>query len=367
MPEGANLIVWRTKEKTFTESLPEIMPVIAEKALCLLMQREMEAEREMNSMIMNNSRSMLSIINRNYVYEKVNARFCDTHATDNVSVEGQPLTELWGEENFMTNIKPRIDRCLKGETVRYEATFATRGGGSRSYDIVFRPFYSLGNEVDHILAESFDITEFRDTESALREIETEFRKLETNLPVGYVRCNTEGAVLHLNKACHNIFDLPSPPPSGLNIKDLYSDGGLFFLHLKQLEDSHVKLLGITRFRSLTGKELSCRLTGFLTDSGDGRYFDLAIEDITREIYLERRLLQAHRLETVGALAGGIAHDFNNILTTIYGYAELSMEDTGDNPLLHDNLARIISAVARARSLTGQILTFSRQIEQEKVR
>ncbi len=38
---------------------------------------------------------------------------------------------------------------------------------------------------------------------------------------------------------------------------------------------------------------------------------------------QKRLQQAHKMESIGTLAGGIAHDFNNILSGIFGYAQLA--------------------------------------------
>ncbi len=80
--------------------------------------------------------------------------------------------------------------------------------------------------------------------------------------------------------------------------------------------------------------------------------------------LERQLLQAQKLEAIGALAGGIAHDFNNILSPIIGYAEILKADFREDKDLTDAIAEIYQAAIRAKSLVKQILTFSCQMDHE---
>ncbi len=86
-------------------------------------------------------------------------------------------------------------------------------------------------------------------------------------------------------------------------------------------------------------------------------------DITHEKEVERKLLQAQKMEAIGTLAGGVAHDFNNILTAILGFAQLAKYNIpAGNPSLSD-LDDVIKAGRRARDLVRQILAFSRQSEQ----
>jgi signal transduction histidine kinase len=90
---------------------------------------------------------------------------------------------------------------------------------------------------------------------------------------------------------------------------------------------------------------------------------LANERLEREMRerseIESKLLQSHKLESLGRLAGGIAHDFNNLLMAIGGCSELILEDLApDHP--HAELAADIAhATERAARLTGQLLMFSR--------
>lgn len=87
-------------------------------------------------------------------------------------------------------------------------------------------------------------------------------------------------------------------------------------------------------------------------------------DITEKKRMEVQLRQAQKMQAIGTLAGGIAHDFNNILMGIVGYAELAIPDVKNSDITVERLKRILSAGARAKDLTRQILMFSRQTQQK---
>jgi len=81
--------------------------------------------------------------------------------------------------------------------------------------------------------------------------------------------------------------------------------------------------------------------------------------------LESQLRQAQKMEAIGTLAGGIAHDFNNILFPIYGFTQILMQKCPDNDEYQGYLKNILQAARRAKDLSQQILTFSRQSKREQ--
>jgi hypothetical protein len=75
---------------------------------------------------------------------------------------------------------------------------------------------------------------------------------------------------------------------------------------------------------------------------------------------EEQLRQAQKMEAVGRLAGGIAHDFNNVLTAIFGYTELLIEEFLEDDPRRADVVEIRRAAERAAALTRQLLAFSRK-------
>jgi len=89
-------------------------------------------------------------------------------------------------------------------------------------------------------------------------------------------------------------------------------------------------------------------------------------DITDKKVLERQVLQAQKLESIGRIAGGIAHDFNNILAAIFGHLALLREQVGENPggEVVELINTIEGASKRAAELTKKLLLFTRRSEEE---
>ncbi len=92
--------------------------------------------------------------------------------------------------------------------------------------------------------------------------------------------------------------------------------------------------------------------------GIGRDISEQTHATEERIQLEKQMLHAQKLESLGVLAGGIAHDFNNILTAIIGNADLALMRINKESPAVDNLHRIEQAAARAADLARQMLAYS---------
>jgi PAS domain S-box-containing protein len=178
----------------------------------------------------------------------------------------------------------------------------------------------------------------------------------------------DGMIQYVNPAFERLTGYRRKDAIGKTPRILESgkQGVLFY---KQMEDTlargnawHGRIVNRKKDGSLY--EADATISPVLDKSGKITNFVYIKRDITNEIELERRLIQAQKMESIGTLAGGIAHDFNNILFSLSGYTELALDDAEKGTPLHDNLQEVLIAAHRAGDLVKQILTFSRQVDQK---
>jgi PAS domain S-box-containing protein len=126
---------------------------------------------------------------------------------------------------------------------------------------------------------------------------------------------------------------------------------------------HVETYRLTK----QGEKIPVVISGSAFTDRNGKTVGTIINlrDVREQRYLQAQLDQSKKMEAIGTLAGGIAHDFNNILSAIIGYSELARHGVEKGSLLYENLQAVLSAGIRARDLVQQILTFSRQSDQER--
>ncbi len=151
----------------------------------------------------------------------------------------------------------------------------------------------------------------------------------------------------------SIWDLVHPEDKSMMVERAY----------KRLRGEEVPSEYEFRAIKKTGEILHC-IGYFSLITFDGKPAILGeVSDISRIKSLEKQLIQAQKLETIGTLTAGIAHDFNNIIGTIAPSAQLIMIDPY-NPQTKKRAEIIYKMAQRAGKLTSQLLSFSRNEKSE---
>ncbi len=281
-----------------------------------------------------------------------------------------------------------VDKVLTTPDTVFEEIFRLRTKGGDDY----RWILGKGRVVDRdaagrplrLAGTHMDVTAHKQLEGALRQSETTYRTLTANLPDLVYRIDVKGGgrIQYFNDAARAILGYSPEELHAGNIcpiEDLIvEEDRLRVVSILQEAIDYQKPFAIQyRLRDKQGTihYVSDKGMPIFDDAGelvciDGLIHDLTeIKEAEREREnLQRQLRQAQKMEAIGTLAGGIAHDFNNILSAIIGFTELSLYENPDmSPSLRANLEEVMQAANRARTLVKQILTFSRQQEQDRTR
>jgi PAS domain S-box-containing protein len=214
-----------------------------------------------------------------------------------------------------------------------------------------------------------EIDDRRRTESRLREIEEQTRKILLTSPESIIVTDLEGKIITVNDETLRLLRQKSEADiiaHKLKIMDLVIPSERRHLG-RMLQDLfkglYVKNQELT-FKGEDRDSFSALVSAsvIMDDANNPTKLIFITRDLTELKNLELQLRQSQKLESIGTLAGGIAHDFNNIITIIAGYIALSSGKIDIRSQAHQDLDEALKACLRAKSLIGKILTFSRQGE-----
>ncbi len=90
------------------------------------------------------------------------------------------------------------------------------------------------------------------------------------------------------------------------------------------------------------------------------------DDVTDRAELERRLVQADKLSSIGLLAAGVAHEVNTPLAVISTYAQMLAKQVAEDEQKSRILEKIARQTFRASEIVNSLLNFSRTSTSELV-
>ncbi len=220
-----------------------------------------------------------------------------------------------------------------------------------------------------IVAIYTDETKKRQAEEALRESEEKYRTLFGGVSdaLALIEVKT-GNMIEVNQAFVDLYGYSKTEVLSLKNTAFSAEPDETWIATQEPKT----VIPVRWHKKKDGTVFPVEITATVFDYSGREVLIAAIRDITdrkqaeeEKVKLEKQLRQTQKMEAIGTLAGGIAHDFNNILGSVLGYTELAMDHAEEGSVLEDCLDELFTAGKRARKLVKQILTFSRQGEQEQ--
>ncbi len=206
-----------------------------------------------------------------------------------------------------------------------------------------------------------DIARRRQVEETLRQYQLMIE--ESSDEVYIVR--PDGAVQYANAAAAHGLGYSLEEVQRLRVADFDPDYGPrfheYFLKLKAGDRQPVETVHVTKDGRRIPKEMKCillRWGGEEVVCGFGRDISARKRAEEERLNLERQMLQAQKMESLGVLAGGIAHDFNNLLTAILGNLNLALDELSPTAPAREEIHAAERATRQAADLARQMLAYS---------
>ncbi len=209
----------------------------------------------------------------------------------------------------------------------------------------------------------------------------EYERLIESIRVGILAVDLEDRVESWNTQIERLTGIPREVALGRHVSELFSeelvaqlaaaaDGDVHHIYKFALRPAPPKVvempLGGAHGRAngtpqAAQQEVVANIAVAPLISKDGDQIGrlIIVDDITERDELERRLVQADKLSSIGLLAAGVAHEVNTPLAVISTYAQMLQRQTSADDQRARLLDKISKQTFRASEIVNSLLNFSR--------
>lgn len=216
-----------------------------------------------------------------------------------------------------------------------------------------------------IFAAAIDITAEKRASDALVASEEDLSRRYNNTPAMMHSLSEDGTLLAVSDFWLEKLGYERSEVIGHKVTEFFSDesreraeGGLLAHKFATGSGTDIEYQMIAK----SGEPIDVLLSAIIEeDQETGVRTSLEVmTDITDRKSVERKFIQAQKMETVGQLTGGLAHDFNNLLGVIIGNLQLIQRSSDGDGKLERRIRAAIDASNRGAELTRRLLAFSRR-------
>jgi PAS domain S-box-containing protein len=298
------------------------------------------------------------------LYLGCNKAYEEFVGAEHEQISGRTAAEVLPEEIAQRSHMEDLRVLATGETVETEGWVKGAGGRRYYHNTVKIPYLESAAGSSGMIGISRDLTKRIEMEQEMRRLAVAVEQSTEAIMI----TDVDGTILYVNAAFESISGYSAQEAVGGNPVLLKSGR-----HEKAYMDRLWKTISAgkmwegrltNRNKNGTLFEVEAVIYPIRDDEDQVVNYVSICRDITQEAAIEKHLRQQQKMNAVGELAGGVSHDFNNILTAILGYVALCLNTVEEESKTYKYLQEILKAGDRAAKLVRQILTFSRQEEQQ---
>ncbi len=280
----------------------------------------------------------------------------------NILFLSNQITSFLEKANISSeNFKKTVLKIIKTSETISKTNFAVKVR-LKELNLKLKVFLKIDQNNNHILYLK-DISEMDEKENFLKKTKDTLVSVINSSPLMVFIIDESGRILVWNPKVEEFTGVKAKDILGKELVSMVPEFGIF---LDDIEDV------IAKRKNFSEKEYRViNYEGEIRDVFARVYLLPQVksavffgEDITNKKRIEKSMIQAQKMETVGTLASGIAHDFNNILALIKGNFDIVKSKIPDDllPALSKSFHNIDKGIESGKELAKKLLMFGRQEE-----